>query len=567
MGNDKKNMELNSEQRRAVDHIDGPVLILAGAGSGKTATMTHRMAYMIRQGVDPRSILAVTFTNKAANEMRSRVADLVGDIYGMWIMTFHAMSLRMLRYSGEALGYRAGFTVYDETDKKALIKRICKDLGVDEKITPVSLLIAVISKCKEQEETPDDYLNASRGMPQDKMIYEVYSRYQQELMAANAMDFDDLLWNGVRLLEQEPDLFGFLFGCVPLQILAAGGIVPPDDFLLGCFHAGPVIHDTHADHVYAHIGRALVGGFAPDMLEKGVQDRENLNIPVIIDGGPPVSLQMKGIDHVHIAEVRGGSLIGDVDGVLQGQVPDRECFELGIAGFDTPAVFLIQLTEAGGHFAAAGTGGGDQHERAGRLHIIIAAEAFVTDNVLNIRGIPFDREMMIGPHALGIQPLLKGDGGRLPRPAREDNGTDIQPDAAEGINQAQGILVIGDAQIAADFAGLDIVGIDCNKDLFFIFHFQQHLHLAVRLEPRQDTAGVIIIEKLAAQFQIKLATELIDPLHNAFGLHFGVFVVIKADSHALLPPISGLNNRKYFTLGDGTRSRFSARKNKKRQVM
>ena len=142
MGNDKKNMELNSEQRRAVDHIDGPVLILAGAGSGKTATMTHRMAYMIRQGVDPRSILAVTFTNKAANEMRSRVADLVGDIYGMWIMTFHAMSLRMLRYSGEALGYRAGFTVYDETDKKALIKRICKDLGVDEKITPVSLLIA-----------------------------------------------------------------------------------------------------------------------------------------------------------------------------------------------------------------------------------------------------------------------------------------------------------------------------------------------------------------------------------------------------------------------------------------
>ena len=209
MGIEKNNVKLNSEQQKAVQHIDGPVLILAGAGSGKTATMTHRMAYMINQGIDPHSILAVTFTNKAANEMRSRVTELVGNIYGMWIMTFHAMSLRMLRYSGEALGYRPGFTVYDETDKKALIKRICKDLGVDEKITPVSLMIGVISKCKEQEETPEDYLKTSRGMPQEKMIYEVYSRYQQELMAANAMDFDDLLWNGVRLLEQEPEVLRY----------------------------------------------------------------------------------------------------------------------------------------------------------------------------------------------------------------------------------------------------------------------------------------------------------------------------------------------------------------------
>ena len=206
---DRNRVELNSEQRKAVKQIEGPVLILAGAGSGKTATMTHRIAYMVQQGIDPRSILAVTFTNKAANEMRSRVADLVGDIYGMWIMTFHAMCLRMLRYSGEALGYRPGFTVYDETDKKALIKRICKDLGVDEKITPVALLIAVISKCKENEEGPEEYLATSKGLPQDKMIYQVYSRYQEELMTDNAMDFDDLLWNGVKLLEKEPEVLRY----------------------------------------------------------------------------------------------------------------------------------------------------------------------------------------------------------------------------------------------------------------------------------------------------------------------------------------------------------------------
>ncbi len=206
---DTSRVELNSEQRKAVRQIDGPVLILAGAGSGKTATMTHRIAYMVRQGVDPRSILAVTFTNKAANEMRSRVANLVGDIYGMWIMTFHAMCLRMLRYSGEALGYRPGFTVYDETDKKALIKRICKELGVDEKITPVSMIISVISSCKEQEQDPEEYLATSAGMPQHKLIFQVYTKYQEELMADNAMDFDDLLWNGVRLLEQEPDVLRY----------------------------------------------------------------------------------------------------------------------------------------------------------------------------------------------------------------------------------------------------------------------------------------------------------------------------------------------------------------------
>ena len=202
-------VNLNSEQNKAVRHIEGPVLILAGAGSGKTATMTHRMAYMIQQGIDPRSILAVTFTNKAANEMRSRVTNLVGDIRGMWIMTFHAMCLRMLRYSGQALGYKSGFTVYDETDKKALVKRVCKELKADEKITPAPMIMAVISKCKESEQGPDEYLSSSQVTSVTRMIAEVYRKYQEELMAANAMDFDDLLWNGVKLLEQEKDVLDY----------------------------------------------------------------------------------------------------------------------------------------------------------------------------------------------------------------------------------------------------------------------------------------------------------------------------------------------------------------------
>ena len=200
---------LNSEQNKAVRQLDGPVLILAGAGSGKTATMTHRMAYMIEQGIDPRSILAVTFTNKAAGEMRSRVEELVGEVYGMWIMTFHAMCLRMLRYSPERLGYKAGFTVYDETDKKTLVKRICKELNIDDKVSSPSMIIAVISKCKENEESPEEFLASAKGLLYEKHIYDVYKRYQEELMNANAMDFDDLLWNGVKLLEQNPDILAY----------------------------------------------------------------------------------------------------------------------------------------------------------------------------------------------------------------------------------------------------------------------------------------------------------------------------------------------------------------------
>lgn len=192
---------LNSEQNKAVKHIDGPVLILAGAGSGKTATMTHRMAYMISQGIDPYNILAVTFTNKAAGEMRERVAGLVGDTRGMWIMTFHALCLRMLRYHGDFLGYRKGFTVYDETDKKSLIKKALKELQVDDKANPVSMFVGAISNAKEREDGPENLDNP--------VISKVYARYQELLKANNAMDFDDLLWNGVKLLERSKEVLDY----------------------------------------------------------------------------------------------------------------------------------------------------------------------------------------------------------------------------------------------------------------------------------------------------------------------------------------------------------------------
>lgn len=200
---------LNKEQQEAVKHMEGPLLILAGAGSGKTTMMTHRIAYMLEKGVSPYNILAVTFTNKAAGEMKDRIESLTGGTRGMWVMTFHAMCVRILRNHGEVLGFKNGFSIYDESDKKALLKRIVKDLKIDEKIYPVSYLGSVISSCKEAEEDPDDYIDNNSMNFKAETVAKVYARYMEDLQQNNAMDFDDLLWNAVKLFEASSEVLSY----------------------------------------------------------------------------------------------------------------------------------------------------------------------------------------------------------------------------------------------------------------------------------------------------------------------------------------------------------------------
>lgn len=200
---------LNKEQQEAVKHMEGPLLILAGAGSGKTTMMTHRIAYMLEKGVSPYNILAVTFTNKAAGEMKDRIESLTGGTRGMWVMTFHAMCVRILRNHGEVLGFKNGFSIYDESDKKALLKRIVKDLKIDEKIYPVSYLGSVISSCKEAEEDPDDYIENNSMNFKAETVAKVYARYMEDLQQNNAMDFDDLLWNVVKLFEASSEVLSY----------------------------------------------------------------------------------------------------------------------------------------------------------------------------------------------------------------------------------------------------------------------------------------------------------------------------------------------------------------------
>ena len=199
--------KLNEKQREAALHTEGPLLILAGAGSGKTSTMTCRIAYLIEEkGVNPWNILAVTFTNKAAKEMRDRVEALVGEGLNMWILTFHSACLRILRRHAEVLGYGRDFAVYDPTDQKTLVKNICRDLQIDTKKFTPAYFLGNISKCKENRVTPAQYEREYGSDFREQMVQKVYAAYEKQLKKNNAMDFDDLLLNTVRLFEADEEV-------------------------------------------------------------------------------------------------------------------------------------------------------------------------------------------------------------------------------------------------------------------------------------------------------------------------------------------------------------------------
>lgn len=196
--------KLNDKQREAAMYTEGPLLILAGAGSGKTSTMTHRIAYMIEEkGISPFNMLAVTFTNKAAKEMRDRVESLVGTGINMWIMTFHSACLRILRSNAEVLGYGRDFAVYDPADQKTLVKNISKELDIDSKKYKPAFFIGEISRAKEKEITPEDYSSVFGDGIKERIVHKVYREYSRRLKKNNAMDFDDLLLNTVRLFEKD----------------------------------------------------------------------------------------------------------------------------------------------------------------------------------------------------------------------------------------------------------------------------------------------------------------------------------------------------------------------------
>src|SRR6185436_16547353 len=197
---------LNDAQRRAVEHRGGPLLVLAGAGSGKTRVLTTRLGHLVSKGgVPPFRILAVTFTNRAAQEMRRRVGEILGgDPKGLWIGTFHSLSARLLRREATLLGFTPQFTIYDEDDRLALIKRLLERSGYSPKGFPPQLIQSMISQAKNRLQSPDDL----EAVDNDKMVRaaaDIYRQLTTALRGANAMDFDDLLLHPLTLFREHPE--------------------------------------------------------------------------------------------------------------------------------------------------------------------------------------------------------------------------------------------------------------------------------------------------------------------------------------------------------------------------
>lgn len=203
--------QLNTSQREAVTCTEGPSLIVAGAGSGKTRVLTYRIAYLLQQGVPASSIMALTFTNKAAREMKERIMKLVSasDARYLCMGTFHSVCGKLLRPEAEKLGYTKDFTIYDTTDSKSLLKNICKELGLDEKIYKPGLVLSRISSLKNSFVSPENYGGDLDIQKIDKAMrlyqfYDVYKLYQARMKASNAMDFDDMLLEVLRLMSELP---------------------------------------------------------------------------------------------------------------------------------------------------------------------------------------------------------------------------------------------------------------------------------------------------------------------------------------------------------------------------
>lgn len=199
--------ELNDKQKEAVLNVAGPNLIIAGAGSGKTKVLTHKIAYLINEkNIKPWNILAITFTNKAANEMKSRIESLIGDnAKDMWVGTFHSICVRILRRFIDRIGFDTSFVIFDTSDQRSLVKQCLKELDIDDKLFSDRGVLSEISNGKNEMLTPSAYTLRANGEYRKEKIAKIYELYQKKLKQNNALDFDDIINYTIQILTENPD--------------------------------------------------------------------------------------------------------------------------------------------------------------------------------------------------------------------------------------------------------------------------------------------------------------------------------------------------------------------------
>ena len=202
---------LNDKQYEAVINYEGPSLVIAGAGSGKTKVLTHKIAYLIgEKGAKPWDIIAITFTNKAANEMKERIANLVGDVAkDIWMGTFHSICVRILRRFIDRIGFDSSFIIFDTTDQKTLIKNCLKDLGIDDKMFTDRSVLSEISNAKNEMLEPEQYTIRANGDFRKEKIATIYELYQKRLKENNAIDFDDIINYTIKIMMENPDILEY----------------------------------------------------------------------------------------------------------------------------------------------------------------------------------------------------------------------------------------------------------------------------------------------------------------------------------------------------------------------
>ena len=227
---------------------------------------------------------------------------------------------------------------------------------------------------------------------------------------------------------------------------------------------------------------------------------------------------MEVVDHVDVLEVGGGGLVGEVDGVLEGQIPDGEGLKLGVARLDAALDLVVDLRQTDGQLAGAGAGRGDHDERARGLHKVVLAVALVGGDEVHIHRIALDGVVVIGALAAHLQHLAEGLGGGLALVLRDDHSRDVQAHAAHLVHQAQHVHVVGDAQIRAQLAVADVGGVDAENDLRLVAELLQQADLGVGHKAGQHAGGVQVVKQLAAKLEIELVAELADALADGLRL-------------------------------------------------